>query len=58
MLSMQPFPLSGGWILSVPTADYLTARGIRIEGRGVRPDIETPSAAAPSAARAYLAKRI
>lgn len=56
MLSSQHFDLADGWILAMPTADYLTPRGLRLEGRGVRPDIRASSAAAPAAATTWLRK--
>ncbi len=43
-----------GWILSVPTVDYLTIQGIRLDGRGVVPDIETSNEEAPRVAREFL----
>ena len=43
-----------GWILSIPTIDYLTGQGIRLDGRGVIPDIETSSEEAPQVARDFL----
>lgn len=43
-----------GWLLSVPTVDYLTRKGIRLDGRGVIPDIKTSSEEAPQVAREFL----
>ena len=47
-----------GWILSVPTVDYLTKQGVRLDGRGVIPDIETSSKEAPQVALDFLIKTI
>ncbi|MDJ0699329.1 MAG: S41 family peptidase [Woeseiaceae bacterium] len=41
MLSQKLFDVPGGFLLSLPIADYYSARSGRIEGRGVTPDIET-----------------
>ena len=43
MLSQKLFDVSGGFLLSLPIADYYSAHSGRIEGRGVTPDIETPA---------------
>lgn len=39
MLSSEEFDLPGGWRLRLPSADYYTTNGERIEGRGVTPDV-------------------
>jgi hypothetical protein len=39
MLSAAPVPLTGGWTLLLPIWDFRTAEGVRVEGRGVEPDI-------------------
>ena len=54
MLLSSEFDVGGGWLLSVPTIDYLTIQGIRLDGRGVVPDIETSSEEAPQVAREFL----
>ena len=41
MLTALPHPVGDGFIVTVPEADYYTAEGFRIEGRGIAPDIET-----------------
>lgn len=43
MLMAPPRPLSDGWVLVLPEADYVTAEGIRLEGHGVAPDVAVPS---------------
>jgi len=48
------FDVGDGWLLSVPTIDYLTIKGVRLDGMGVIPDIETSSEEAPQVARKYL----
>lgn len=39
MLSAVPVQLAGGWTLLLPIWDFRTAEGVRVEGRGVEPDI-------------------
>jgi C-terminal processing protease CtpA/Prc len=39
MLSAKDVKLSGGWVLTLPEADYRTPKGVRLEGNGVAPDI-------------------
>jgi C-terminal processing protease CtpA/Prc len=39
MFSKQ-FEIVGGGKLETPVADYLSPQGVRIEGRGVAPDID------------------
>lgn len=46
MLAARPFPLSGGWQLLVPVADYVTAEGTRLEGVGVAPTVAVAPAEA------------
>lgn len=36
-------PLSNGWFLQFPFMDYVTARGLRLEGNGIVPDVEAPT---------------
>lgn len=43
MLSSRRFELGQGWRLVLPAADYVTAEGLRLEGRGVTPDIHATS---------------
>ena len=38
MLSSDRFDVGNGWWLILPVADYYTAEGKRLEGRGVQPD--------------------
>jgi carboxyl-terminal processing protease len=40
MLNGEFFPVGDGFQLIVPTADYYTADGIRLDHRGVEPDIK------------------
>jgi len=46
MLSQKIFDVPGGFHLSLPIADYYSAENGRIEGVGVKPDIETDAAGA------------
>ena len=39
MLSPETFPFGDGWELVIPTAEYFTADGTRLEGCGVTPDV-------------------
>lgn len=43
MLSADLVELAPGWRLRVPRADYYTADGQRLDGRGVQPDIHAES---------------
>lgn len=43
MLSSERVPLASGLELILPTADYFSAQGRRIEGQGVRPDVVSPA---------------
>ena len=49
-----PHALSDGFIVVFPKADYYTADGVRLEGNGVKPDIECAS----SEALIVIGKRI
>jgi C-terminal processing protease CtpA/Prc len=40
MLSATTLNAGGGWTLLLPVWDFRTARGVRVEGKGVEPDIE------------------
>lgn len=46
MLSSEAFEVAPGWQLRVPVADFHTPAGVRLEGRGVRPDVAVTSAKA------------
>ena len=46
MLSQKMFDVPGGFLLSLPIADYYSATNGRIEGVGVKPDIESHADAA------------
>ncbi len=50
MLSQKIFDVPGGFHLSLPIADYYSAANGRIEGVGVKPDIETDAAEAMNVA--------
>jgi C-terminal processing protease CtpA/Prc len=39
MLSAETVAVGGGWTLVLPVWDFRTPRGLRVEGRGVEPDI-------------------
>ncbi len=36
-------PLPAGWSLQYPLMDYVTAKGVRLEGNGIVPDAEAPT---------------
>jgi hypothetical protein len=40
LLAGESFELDKGFSISIPTADYYTSDGFRIEGKGVKPDIK------------------
>jgi len=46
MLSQKIFDIPGGFHLSLPIADYYSIKNGRIEGTGIKPDIETEAAEA------------
>jgi len=54
MLSADRIPVDETFVLFTPVADYMTPDGIRLDGRGVKPDIEVPADEAPDAALALL----
>lgn len=56
MLSSEEFPIRGNWFLLVPTADYYTADGHRLDGVGVEPDVKVKSAEALDYALAEAAR--
>jgi hypothetical protein len=43
MLSAIGVPVEGGWTLLLPVWDFRTPQGVRVEGRGVEPDIAVKS---------------
>lgn len=43
MMQSEKFPIGQGFILTLPTSDFYTPDGIRLEGKGVKPAIETAS---------------
>ncbi len=53
MLPME-VPLSRGWLLTLPTAEYITAGGVRLENRGVLPDVLVEPAEIGNAIQAVL----
>ncbi|HYG48263.1 MAG TPA: S41 family peptidase [Allosphingosinicella sp.] len=40
MLGANMIPIEGGWTLVLPVLDFRTPRGVKVEGRGVEPDIK------------------
>lgn len=36
-------PVSNNWMLQYPLSDYLSVRGVRLEGNGIVPDVEAPT---------------
>jgi hypothetical protein len=54
MLWTTGYDVGGGWMLWIPTVDYLTGKGVRLDGVGVGPDVESSSENAPQAARRCL----
>ncbi len=54
MLSSEGFDIGQGWEVLVPTADYYTADGKRLEGTGVKPDIAVKSDRAMDTAIKWL----
>ncbi len=42
LVGSRPFKLSHGYYLILPTGAYLTWQGTRLEGQGIKPDIEVP----------------
>ncbi|MCA0374528.1 MAG: S41 family peptidase [Gemmatimonadetes bacterium] len=57
MLSQRMFDLIPGVQLSLPIADYYSARMGRIEGVGITPDVPVPAAVALDSALAMLRRR-
>lgn len=53
-------PVSNGFQLQIPISDYVTAKGVRLEGTGVKPDIvaEEPKLRLPSAADEAVTKAL
>ncbi|MEP7220368.1 MAG: S41 family peptidase, partial [Bacteroidota bacterium] len=56
MLSSETYDLADGWSLRIPTADYYTAAGRRLENAGVVPDL--PAASASALEEALRAARV
>ncbi|NKI34879.1 hypothetical protein HFP89_06855 [Wenzhouxiangella sp. XN79A] len=54
MLSAEHFPMDGTFKLFVPVADYVAPDLVRLDGRGVAPDIEVPAEEALMRALALL----
>jgi hypothetical protein len=54
MLLALPYPLTDGFVVTVPKADYYAGDGTRLEGRGVEPDLKATS----QEALVVVAKRI
>lgn len=52
MLSADRIPVDETFVLFTPVADYLTADGVRLDRRGVAPDIDVPAGQALQAALA------
>jgi hypothetical protein len=42
ILAAVPHHVGEGWVLALPEGDYYTADGVRLEGRGVEPDVKAP----------------
>jgi carboxyl-terminal processing protease len=42
LVGSKPFKVSDGYYLILPVGGYVTWQGARLEGKGVRPDIEVP----------------
>jgi hypothetical protein len=42
LVGSKPFKLSNGYFLILPVGAYVTWQGKRLEGQGVKPDIEMP----------------
>ena len=55
MLNGEEFDCGGGWKLTVPTADYYTADGVRLDHRGVAPDRTVKSADAMRVVKGWIA---
>ena len=56
VLLALPQPLSAGFVILIPRADYYMADGTRLEGRGVQPHVKRPSADALVAVAERLRK--
>ena len=54
MLSSERVELGEGWILQLPVFDYVTAAGVRLEGRGVTPDVPCDPKDAPQLALDFV----
>src|SRR5262249_48301694 len=42
LVGSKPFKLSYGYFLILPVGAYLTWQGRRLEGEGIKPDLEVP----------------
>lgn len=42
LVGSKPFKVSDGYYLILPVGGYVTWQGARLEGKGIRPDIEVP----------------
>jgi hypothetical protein len=42
ILAAVPHHVGDGWVLALPEGDYYAADGVRLEGRGVEPDVKVP----------------
>lgn len=43
VLASYMWPIKDGFTLQFPVTDYVTIKGLRIEGTGIKPDIEAPT---------------
>ncbi len=58
MLWTTGYNVGDGWMVWIPTVDYLTGEGVRLDGVGVIPDIETDGEEAEQAAREALHREL
>lgn len=56
VLSQKVFDVAPGYHLFLPVADYYSAKGIRIEGKGISPDIEASAEEAMAIAQQQIDK--
>jgi C-terminal processing protease CtpA/Prc len=54
MLNGEIFDIAGQFQLIIPTADYYTSDGVRLDGKGVSPDVEV----APEKALDYILSKL
>lgn len=57
MLSQKPYDLSNGWLIFLPFADYIAKHSGRLEGNGLKPDIEISADQAMERALLEAAKK-